>query len=295
MLWHAGSADEEAIYLAALREGLASLGYKERENITLEHRFPNETPERFISQAVELVSLKVDLLVTVTQLAALAAKRATGTIPVVAVLVTDPIGGGLAESFARPGGNITGLTNPSVDLSGKRLALLKEAMPAARRLAILLNASPPQIAMKTFDEYQAAGALLGVQVIPSEVRSTDDLEAAFNRMRGQVDGIIQGPGGVLYQARAMLAKLAVENRVPLMANTREAVDAGALMSYASDFRSTFHRSAHYVDKILKGERPADIPIEQPTKFELLINLKTARAIGLTIAETFLLRADGIVE
>lgn len=295
VLWHAGSAEEEAIYLSALREGFVSLGYKERQSIILEHRFPNEIPERFVSQAAELASLKVDVLVTVTQLAALAAKRATSTTPIVAVLLTDPVGSGLVDSLSRPGGNVTGLTNLSVDLSSKRLALFKEFIPTARRVAILLNATPSQISKKTFEEYQAAAASLGVEVIAVEVRTTEDLETAFNRMHREADGIIQGPSSLFYQARALMAKLAAERRIPLMATTREAVDAGALMSYATDLRALFRRSAYYVDKILKGEKPADLPVEQPTKFELLINLKTSRAIGLAIPETFLVRADGIVE
>ena len=296
VLWHAGSADEEAIYLSALRAGFAALGYVEGQNIVLEHRFPNEIPERFVSYATELAAMPLDALIAITQLAALAAQRATTTIPIIFVTVADPVGAKLVNSIARPGGNISGFTHISIDLSAKRLALFKEAIPHVERIGVLVNPADQQGTRRALDEFQKAGKALKLDVQPLEIRSTSDIEPAFGKiLEKRLDGIVQGPSSLFYQNRALLANLAIQHRVPLMPTVREAVEAGGLMSYAPDIRAIFRRAPEYIDKILKGANVADLPVQEPTRYELLINLKTAKAIGLNIAETFLVRADGIVE
>lgn len=296
VLWHAGNAEEEATYLSALRQGFDSLGYVDGRNITLEHRFPNEIPERFLSHAAELAALNVDVLVAVSQLAALAAQRATATIPIVFVVVADPIGVKLVSSFARPGGNITGLTHIAIDLSAKRLALMKEAIPHMKRVGLLVNPNDAPGTRRTIEEYHTAANSLGIDVQPVEVRAVADIEPAFKKfVEDQVEGIVQGPSGLFYQNRVLLANSAKQHRLPYMVTTRESLEAGALFSYAPDIRAIFRRTATYVAKIIQGEKVAELPVEQPSKFELLINLKTAKAIDLTISEAFLLRADELLE
>ncbi len=217
VLWHAGSAEEEAVYLRAFGEGLRSLGYIDGQNITLEHRFPNEIPERFISQAAELAALNVDVLVAITQLAALAVQRATTSIPVVFVVVADPVGVKLVNSIAKPGGNITGLTHISIDLSAKRIALLKEAIPQMRRVGLLLNANDQVGMRRLIEEYTTAGNALGLEVIPAEVRSVADIEPAFKKLQAsQVEGLVQGPSGLFFQNRVLMADHAIRNRQAYM-------------------------------------------------------------------------------
>ena len=296
VLWHAGSAEEEAIYLAALQQGLASLGYVDGKTIALEHRFPNEEPQRFESLAAELASLRVDVLVAVTRPAALAAQRATATIPIVFIVVPDPVGTKLVNSLARPGGNITGLTSIALELSAKRLALFKEAFPRMSRVALLVNANDPQGTIRYLDESRTAAAALGLDVQPVEVRSIADFEQACDRIvEGRMEGLVIGPDGLFYQGRERIAQAALKRRLPVMMFSRETLQAGGLMSYGPDLRVIFRRAASYVDKIVKGEKPADLPVEQPTRFEFLINLKTARALGLDIAPMLLTRADEVIE
>ena len=290
VLWHAGSAEEEAIYLGALVEGLKGLGYIDGKTIALEHRFPNEIPERFVSLAAELAALKPEVLVAVTRPAAMAAQRATTTIPTVFIVVPDPVGMKLVNSLARPGGNITGLTHIAVELSAKRLAFFKEAFPSA------FNAIDQQGMRRYIDESQAAAAALGMTIQPVEVRSLEDFEAAFDKIvADRLEGVAVPADGLFYQGRARLAQAALQRRLPLVVYSRETLEAGALMSYGADQRAIFRRAGVYVDKILKGERPADLPVEQPAKFEFLINLKTAKALGLTISSTVLARAEEVIE
>ncbi len=296
VLWHAGSAEEEAIYLGALQQGLVGLGYIDGRTIKLEHRFPNEQPERFVSLAAELVGLRVDVLVAVTRLGAAAAQRATTTIPIVFILVADPIGTKLVSSLARPGGNITGLTNIAVELSAKRLALFKEALPRVTRVALLVNAADPQGMQRFIDEAKTAATSLGLDVQPVEVRSIDEFEQALDRVvEGRLEGVLTVLDGLFYQGRSLIAQLAITRRLPLMVNSRETLQAGGLMSYGADIPAIFRRAAAYVDKLLKGEKAADLPVEQPTKFEFLINLKTAKALGLEISSMMLSRADEVIE
>jgi putative tryptophan/tyrosine transport system substrate-binding protein len=296
VLWHAGSAEEEAIYLGALLEGLTGLGYIDGKTIALEHRFPNEQPERFVSLAAELAALKPDVLIAVTQQAAVAAQRATTTIPIVFIVVPDPVGVKLVNSLSRPGGNITGLTHIAVELSGKRLAVFKEAFPRMTRVALLVNANNPQTTKRYIDETNTAATGLGLDVQPVEVRSLTDFDQAFDRIvEGHLEGVAVPADPLFYQGRSLMAQTAIIRRLPLMVYSRETLEAGALMSYGTDQRRIFRRAAVYVDKILKGEKPADLPVEQPTKFEFLINNKTAKAIGYTISESLLLRADEVIE
>ena len=296
VLWHAGSAEEEAIYLGAFREGLTGLGYIEGKTIRLEHRFPNEQPERFVSQAAELAALKVDLIVAVTRLAALAAQRATTSIPIVFIAVPDPVGTKLVESVARPGGNITGLTQIAVELSAKRLELLKAIMPGLSRAALLVNGNDPQGSHRYIEETQAAGDTLRVAVQPVEVRALSDLDSAFDRVVASRAQAMMVPGdGLFYQGRALIAQAGLTRHLPVMVISREMLEAGALASYGADVRALFRRTAVYIDKILKGARPATLPVEGPTRFEFLINLKVARAIGLTIPPPLLQRADQVLE
>jgi putative tryptophan/tyrosine transport system substrate-binding protein len=296
VLWHAGSAEEEALYLTALLQGLGRLGYFDGRTIVLENRFPNEQPERFVSMATELAAFNVDVLIAVTPLAALAAQRATATIPIVFIVVPDPVGTKLVNSLARPGGNITGLTHIAVELSAKRLAVFKEAFPRMSRVSLLLNANDQQGMLRYIDETRAATTALGLDFQPVEVRSTKDFEQACDKMvEWRTQGVLLGPDGLFYQGRLVLAQAALTRRLPLMGYNREILQAGALMSYGPDFQEIFRRAAIYVDKIIKGELPANLPVEQPTKFEFLINQKTAKALGLELAPTLLARADEVIE
>jgi ABC-type uncharacterized transport system substrate-binding protein len=296
VLWHAGNAEEEAIYLGALEEGLRGLGYIDGKTIALEHRFPNEIPERFVSLAAELAALNPEVLVAVTRPAALAAQRATATIPIVFIVVPDPVGTRLVNSLARPGGNVTGLTNIALELSAKRLALFKEAFPLMNRVALLVNANDQQGMRRYIDESLAAAAALGMTIQPVEVRSVEDFEAAFDKIvADRIEGVAVPADGLFYQGRVRLAQAALQRRLPLIMFSRETLQAGALMSYGPDVRVIFRRAASYVDKIVKGEKAGDLPVEQPTRFEFLINLKTARALGLEVAPMLLARADEVIE
>jgi putative ABC transport system substrate-binding protein len=277
-------------------EGFKELGYVDGKTIVLEHRFPNEIPERFVSLAVELAALKPDVLVAVTRPAAIAAQRATTTIPIVFVVVPDPVGTKLVNSLARPGGNVTGLTHIAVELSGKRLAFFKEAFPRASRVALVLNGNDVPGMQRYIDEFQTAAVALSVSVRPVEVRSLGDFESAFDTIFAErLDGVILPADGLFYQGRMRLAQLALQRRLPLVVYSRETLEAGALMSYGTDQRAIFRRAAVYVDKIIKGERPGDFPVEQPTKFEFLVNLKTAKALDLMFPEMLLARADEVIE
>jgi putative ABC transport system substrate-binding protein len=296
VLWHAANAEQEAIYLGALEKGLTDLGYVTGRTITLEHRFPNEQPDRFASLAAELVALKVDVLIAVTPLAALAAQRATTTIPIVFILVPDPVERKLVNSLARPGGNITGLTHISIDLSAKRLELLKEAFPRATRVALLLNANDQSGTRRYISESKTAATTLGLDVQPMELRSVEDIEQVFDKIvEARLEIVAAVPDGLMFQGRNLIAQAAMTRHLPLIVFSRETLMAGGLMCYGPDLPAIFRRAATYVDKLLKGETPSDLPVEQPTKFEFLINLKTAKALGLEISPLLLSRADDVIE
>jgi putative ABC transport system substrate-binding protein len=296
VLWHAGSAEEEAIYLGALMDGFKTIGYVESKTIVFEHRFPNEIPERFVSLAAELAALKPDVLVAVTRPAAVAAQRATTTIPIVFIVVPDPVGTNLVSSLGQPGGNITGLTHIAVELSAKRLALFKEAFPNASRAALMVNGNDAQGMRRYSDESYAAAAALGMTVRLVEVRSVADFDPALdNVVAERLEGVLVPADGLFYQGRVRLAQSAIQRHLPLIVYSRETLEAGALMSYGADQRAIFRRAAIYVDKILRGERPADLPVEQPSKFEFLIKLKTAKALGIELSPMLLARADEVIE
>jgi ABC-type uncharacterized transport system substrate-binding protein len=295
VLWHAASAEEEDVYLSVLQKAFRDLGYVEGKNIRLEHRFPAENPERFRTLARELVDSKVDAVIAVTTLGAVELKKATSTIPIVFAIVADPVGFGLVESLARPGGNATGLSLMTIDLSGKRLGLLKEAVPNLSRIAFLVDPTDP-FKQRTFKANQVAAETLGLSIWPVEIATPNDVAPAFAKIaQNRADGVVFGAGSLLFNLRAPIGASALAHRLPALAYTAEEVPSGLLMSYGQDLPDYFRRAAGYVDKILKGAKPADLPVEQPTKFKLLLNLKTAQTLGLTMPETLLASADDVIE
>jgi len=296
VLWHAGSAEEEAIGLGALSRAFSDLGYVDDKNIALHHRYPAETPERFASLSAELVAIPVDVLVAVTGPAALAAQRATATIPIVFIFVSDPVGSKLVSSLARPGGNITGQTNITAELTAKRIQLLKEAVPGMKRFTLLVNPNDQTAMYRFSDEAKTTAHALGLDVQVLEVRSQEEFEQAFdNAVDNRSEGVVTTAGGLFWVGRAVIAELAVKRGLPLIVQSREQLEEGALMAYGPDVTVLFRRAAALVDKILKGEKPADLPVEVPTKFQLFVNLKAAKVLGLTLPNSLLVRADGVVE
>jgi putative ABC transport system substrate-binding protein len=295
VLWHAGNPEGEQPYFDALIQGFGDLGYVDGRTIKLEHRFPDEAPDRFRTMAAELVSLNVDALVTVGSATAPYAKNATTTIPIVFTLVGDPLGTRLVDSLARPGGNVTGFSNFSVDLNGKRLQFLGDIIPNLSRIGLLVN--PLEASSRLLlEETRNAAAKLAMTLQTFEARSLDDLEGAFDAMvKGGVQAANIGGGGLFFVGRANIAKLALARNLPIGVWSRETLEAGALMSYGADQVSIVRRAAVYVDKILKGARPAELPVQQPTKFQFLINLKTANALGITVPPVLLANADEVIE
>jgi putative tryptophan/tyrosine transport system substrate-binding protein len=293
VLWHAASAAEEEPYFGSLIEGFRNLGYGEGQ-IVLEHRFPNEEPELFARMAAELASLKPDVLIAVGG-AAPYAKKATATIPRVFMYVPDPLGSNLVESIRRPGGNTTGLTNFSVVLCAKRLEFLKEIVPTLSRVALLVNPTA-KISDLYIKQSNDAAPKLGLTTQTFQVRSLDELDGAFDAMaKAEMQAVVVNAESLFYPGREMIAKLAIGRRLPTCVWVREVLEAGALVSFGADQRLIARRVAGYVDRILKGEKPADMPVEQPTQFELLINLKAAKALDLTIPPILLATADQVIE
>jgi putative ABC transport system substrate-binding protein len=276
----------------AFRQRLRELGYVEGKNILIEYRYAEGKFERLTDLAAELVQLKVDVIVTAGP-GVLAAKKASTTIPIVFGAASDPVGAGIVSSLARPGGNITGLSNIAQDLDGKRLELLKEAFPKVARVASLgqsVRGGNPYLT-----EMEAAAKALGVKLLPLPVRSLDDFEGAFARAKREgAQALITNSGPLINTQQRQVLDFAAKNRLPAMYHSPEFVEAGGLMSYAPNYADLFRRAADFVDKILKGARPADLPVEQPTKFEFLVNLKTAKQIGLTIPQKVLERADKVI-
>jgi putative tryptophan/tyrosine transport system substrate-binding protein len=265
----------------AFRQGLRELGYVEGQNIIIEYRYAEGKTDRFLDLATELVRLKVDVIVTSSTPGVLAAKKVSGTIPIVFASVNDPVASGLVASLARPGGNIRGLTNLSPDLGGKRLELLKETFPNVTRVAHLWNPESPG------DEMQAAAQALGLQIHSLKVRSSNDFDNAFEAAsREHAQGLITSPNPLINTHHKRIVDFAIKSRLPAIYPNSLYVEGGGLMSYAPDYNANYRRAATYVDKILKGAKPADLPVEQPTKFEFVINLKAAKQIGLTIPPTF---------
>ena len=295
VLWHAASAEEEGALFTGLVDGFRALGYIDGQTIILEHRFPNEMPERFTSMAAELVSLNVDVIVSSGNNAAAYAKKATATIPWVAMFISDPVGTKLVDNLARPGGNVTGISFFASELIGKRLQLLKEAIPDLSRVAQLVNPAA-QISLLYIDLTQTAATQLGLTVERFDARSQDELKPAFEAMgRAGMQALVTNSDGLSYAQRELIGHLALKTRLPAAVYMRETLVAGTLLSYGPDSMAICRRAAVYVDKILTGTKPGELPVEQPTKFELLINLKTAKALGLDIPFHLQQRADELIE
>jgi ABC-type uncharacterized transport system substrate-binding protein len=281
--------------IAPFRRGLGDLGYIEGKNILIEYRYAEGKEDRLPSLVGELVELKVDVLVVAPTAAIRAAKQATKTIPIVMVTTQDPVATGLIDSLARPGGNITGLTRLTKELSGKRLELLKEAVPGILRVGVLWDADGTGSAI-SFKEYEAAARALKMPLQSLEVRGPNpDLEGAFQAaVKERVNALVTITGALMLGYPKRIADVAMKNRLPSMYERGDYVEAGGLMSYTSNDAESFKRAAVYVDKLLKGTRSADLPVEQPTKFEFVINLKTAKQIGLIISPNVLARADRVI-
>jgi putative ABC transport system substrate-binding protein len=285
-------AARNAANLNALRKGLQELGYVEGRNLVIEYRSA-DVADRFPELASELVRLKVDLIVTRGTPAAIAAKDATGTIPVVMATMGGP--GAIVPSFARPGGNITGVITFSTELTGKRVEIIKELIPNVSRIALLHNMSNPAVPPE-WEETKTATRALGLQAELLDVRSQEDLARAFELAgRQHVDALVIGADGLIQTHRQAIVDLVAHNRLPAVYPAREFVEAGGLAAYGVNYPDLYLRFASFVDKIFKGEKPGDLPVEQPTKFELVINAKTAKTLGLTIPPTLLVRADEVIE
>ena len=280
----------------AFRQGLRDLGYIEGKNILVEYRYAEGKLDRIPSLVAELVQLKVDVLVSSTLPAIRAAKQTTKTIPIVMLTNVDPVATGIVDSLARPGGNITGLARFMTELSGKRLELLKEVVPKISHVGVLWDADDPDAAIG-FKEYEAAARALKIQLQSLEVRGPNpDLEGAFQAAaKGRASALITVRNLLLLRYPKRIADLATKNRLPSIYEGSDFVETGGLMSYSSNDAESFKRAAYYVDKILKGTKPADLPVEQPTKFELIINLKTAKQLGVTIPQSVLYRADKVIK
>jgi len=287
-------SDDRQRYADALRQGLHELGYVEGENITIQWRSAGDKPERLSELAAELVRLKVDVIVAGSNTAITAARKATESIPIVMVYASSPVSSGFVASLARPGGNITGLTSQATDLAAKRVELLKEAVPHLGRLAILWDPMEPA----RLDQVKAAESAargLGLEVQRLELGGPEDLDATFAAIsRNRSGALLYGASIRMDNQRVSIAEHARKARLPTICFARQYVESGCLMSYSANFADLFTRAAYFIDKILKGTKPADLPVEQPTKFEAVVNLKTAKALGITIPESILLRADEVI-
>jgi len=284
-----------AANIEAFRQGLRELGYVEGRNYIIEYRSADGRSERFPDLAAELVRLKVDVILTRGTPAVMAAKSATGTIPVVMAASSDPVLSGVVASLARPGGNITGLSSIVHEVSGKRLELIREVFPGVSRIAVLLIMSNPAEALQ-WKETEIAASSLRVQVQLLDVRKAGDFGRAFDAaIKQRAGALVVGLDTLTQTNHRFIVDLAAKHRLPTIYGTREFVDAGGLMGYGVSYPDLYRRAATYVDKILKGAKPADLPVEQPTKFDLVINLKTAKALGLTIPPSLLARADQVIE
>jgi putative tryptophan/tyrosine transport system substrate-binding protein len=279
-----------ATFVKRLRE----LDWNEGKNITIEYRWAEGRTDRYAEIAAEFVRNKVSIIVTAGTEPVIAAKRLTSAIPIVFATAGDPVGSGLVASLARPGGNVTGLSNQQTDLAGKRLGLLREAVPGLRRLSIMANISNPASALEMRD-VQAMAGTLGLPVTTSEIQRFEDIPLAFDALKGKADALYVVIDPLVSGNRVRINTLALGAQLPTMHGFREITQAGGLMSYGPDFHALYRRTAELVDKILRGDKPGDIPVEQPTKFELVINLTTAKALGLTVPPALLARADEVID
>src|ERR1700676_69907 len=279
---------------AAFVQRLSELRWVIGSTVAIEYRWAEGRNDRFAELAAEFVRLKVDAIVTSGTPSVLALMQATSSIPIVFVAVGDPVTNGLVKSLARPGGNVTGLSNQTRDLAGKRVEILREVIPGLRRLAILANVGNDAVVLEMRDA-QAAARTLGYEVATLEIRRSDDIAPAFETLRDRADAIYIVIDALVVINRVSINTLALNARLPTMHAFRDSVEAGGLISYGPNFPELWRRSAEYIDKILRGAKPADIPVEQPTKFDLVINLKTAKALGLSVPPALLARADGVIE
>jgi putative ABC transport system substrate-binding protein len=280
-------------WTAAFVQRLRELGWVEGRNVAIEYRWAEGRRERFAEIAAEFVRLKVDVIVTVGSAVA-ATKQVTSTIPIVFALAVDPVGSGIVDSLARPGGNVTGISIQSTDLAGKRLEILREALPDLRRLAIIGDVGYAGSVLE-ISEAQAAARKVGLDVDVLEIRSAADIAPAFQSLKSGAQALYVCPGALINANYTRINTFALAARLPAFHASREFLGAGGFMSYGANFADQFGHAADFVDKILKGTKPADLPVEQPTKIELVINLTVAKALGLAIPETFLVRADEVIE
>jgi putative ABC transport system substrate-binding protein len=290
----ATTATAQKPWADAFLQGLSELGWLEGRTVAIEYRWGEGRGERTAEVAAELVQRRVDVILAGGTEPAVAAKEATAVIPIVFGLAGDPVGIGLVASLARPGGNVTGLSAQGSDLAGKRLEILRELIPNSRRLAILANPEYPGLKTE-MSELHAAARKLGLDVTTSEIRQTEDIAPTLDMLSGRVDAIYSVGDPLLNSLRVRICTLALRARLPTMFIQREYVDAGGLVSYGPNIPSMFRRAADFVDKILRGAKPSDLPVEQPTKFDFVINLTTAKALGLSVPQTLLATADEVIE
>jgi putative tryptophan/tyrosine transport system substrate-binding protein len=286
-----GSINQRA-WVDAFVQRMRELGWIEGRTVVIEYRWAEGRSERAAEIAAEFVRLKADVIVTDGTPSIVAAKQATSVIPIVFAAAGDPVGSGLVASLGRPGGNVTGLSVQAADLAGKRLEILREVIPGLRRLAILARTGSPTAQRR---EAQAAAHTLGLEVVPAEIRRAEDIAPAFDALKARADALYVFGDPLMATNRIRINTLAQGARLPTIYSQREFVEAGGLMSYGPNFPDLHRRAAEYVDKILRGAKPGDIPVEQPTKFDLVINLTTAKALGLTVPDSLLARADEVIE
>ena len=279
---------------AALVQRLRELGWIEGRNLQIEYRWAEGRFDRSPEMIAELIALRADIIVTHASLNVIAAKRATSVIPIVFTAMGDPVGIGVVASLARPGGNATGLSMQSGDLAGKRLELLREIIPGRRRLAILINADSPNATLEV-SEVKAASAKVDFEVAVLEIRRLDDIAPAIERLKNSADALYVQTEPLFHTNRSRISALALDAKLPTVSGAREYVEAGGLLSYGPNFTDLFRRAGDYVDKILRGANAGDLPVQQPTKFDLIVNLKTAKALGLGLSPTLLARADEVIE
>jgi putative ABC transport system substrate-binding protein len=289
-----GTAAAQSRWTAAFVQRLRELGWSEGRNVAIEYRWAEGRTERFAEIAAEFVRLQVDVILTHNTPPVLAAKQATSVIPIVFATAGDPVGSGIVASLARPNGNVTGLSSQAPDTAGKRLELLREVIPSLHRLAILTDVGNPFAALDAAEVRRVARPL-GLEVVTFEVRRAEDIDSAFEALKGRAQALYVIAVPILFVNRVRINTLALAARLPTMHGVGEYVEAGGLMSYGPNWPHMWSRAADFVDKILRGAKPADIPVEQPTKFDLFMNLKTAKAMGLTIPQSVLARADEVIQ
>jgi putative tryptophan/tyrosine transport system substrate-binding protein len=287
------SASSWSAFTTAFVRRLGELGWIEQRTVGIEYRWGQGRTERFTEIATEFVKIRADVIVTAGS-AVPAVRQVTSVIPIVFAIATDPVGGGLVESLARPGGNVTGVSNQQADLASKRVEILREAIPGLRRLAILANAGYHDSIIELGD-VETTARKLGLEAIRLEIRRTEDVAPAFQALEGQVDALYVVSDGLVSANRTRIVTFVLTARLPTIWGAREYIQPGGLLSYGASFPDLFRRAAEITDKILRGAKPADIPVEQPTKFDFAINMATAKALGLTIPESLLLRADEVIE